>query len=243
MPYNLLLLPLLGGYLFIHFTYRFRFRAYGLDNYRLIFESAGFGIAALALSHLLTRLALNLAFLEGPIGFWKRIAPFPFSGSAFGALLLGLCSPFIVNRIWRRDVSSLSAISRYGNDLERLLHEAWTRKITVLITLSSRKVYVAWVTLSPNLKPSMPFVTILPTMSGYRDKDTLAVNYTTRYTEIYRKIEDGSDEVKSLTAKDFQMVVPTSSIISASPFSKLSPDHFAMPSEIAEPHRPSHAED
>lgn len=243
MPYNLLLLPLLGGYLFIHFTYRFRFRAYGLDNYRLLFESAGFGIAALALSHLLTRLALAAGFLEGPIRLWKRLAPFPFSGSAFGALLLGLLAPSVVNRIWNKDVSSLSAIGRYGNDLERLLHEAWTRKITVLITLSSRKVYVAWVTLSPSLKPSMPFVTILPTMSGYRDKDTLAVTYTTHYTEVYRKIEEVAGEVQGLTAKDFQMVVPTSSIVSASPFSKLPADHFALPAKSLPPGRSAHAED
>lgn len=243
MPYNLLLLPLLGGYLFIHFTYRFRFRAYGLDNYRLIFESAGFGIAALALSHLLTRLALSVDLLQRPISVWKQLAPFPFSGSAFGALLLGLTAPYLVNRIWKRDVSSLSAMARYGNDLERLLHEAWTRNITVLITLSSRKIYVAWVTLSPNLRPSMPFVTILPTASGYRDKDTLKVSYTTYYTEIYTKIEEGAAEVQGLTAKDFQLVVPTSSILSASPFSKLSPDHFASQSRAPQSNRPAHAED
>src|SRR4051812_48355583 len=41
MPSNLLLLlPLLGGYLFIHFCYRFYFRAQALDGHRLIFEAA-----------------------------------------------------------------------------------------------------------------------------------------------------------------------------------------------------------
>lgn len=59
MPFNLLLLPLLGGYFFIHLTYRFRFRAYGLDNYRLVFESAAVGLVALLVSHILTRIALQ----------------------------------------------------------------------------------------------------------------------------------------------------------------------------------------
>lgn len=245
MPYNLLLLPLLGGYLFIHFTYRFRFRAQGLENHRLIFESAGFGIAALVVSRLAAYLVDSADLLAEPIQRWKLFAPFSHSGSAAGAVLLGLTLPLVVNRFWDRETSSRLAIQTYGNDLERLLHGSWVKgeRGTILITLANRKVYVAWIVVSPNLKPSMPFVTILPTMSGYRDKDTLEVRYTTRYTEIYRKIDEASEDVAGLTARSFQVAIPTSSIVSASPFSKLPPENFIIPPDVAPADRPPHAED
>jgi hypothetical protein len=50
MPYNLLLLPLIGGFLFVHLTHFFRFGAQRLDGYRLLFQSAiaGIGLSAAA---------------------------------------------------------------------------------------------------------------------------------------------------------------------------------------------------
>lgn len=240
MPFNLLLLPLLGGYFFIHLTYRFRFRAYGLDNYRLIFESAAVGIGALIISYALTRIALAVDLLTKPILFWKAFAPFPYSGSTAGALILGLLSPLLLNRIWNRQASSRYAIHSSGNDLERMLQTAWEKREEgpVLITLASRKVYVAWITLSLNLKPSMPFVTILPTLSGYRDKDTLMVTYTTSYLPVYERLRE-----ENKSARAFELVIPTSSIVSASPFSDLPSEAFAMPAKISKPDRPAHAED
>lgn len=240
MPFNLLLLPLLGGYFFIHRTYLFRFRSYGLDNYRLIFESAAVGILALMVSHALTRLGLAVDGLAESIRLWKVFAPFPYSGSASGALILGLTLPSLVNRIWGKQESSRSAIHGYGNDLERMFHKAWEKGEAgpVLITLASRKVYVAWITLSPNLKPSMPFVTILPTMSGFRDKDNLMITYTTSYLPVYERLRK-----ENMSASAFELVIPTSSIVSASPFSDLPAEYFAMPAKVSEPDRPAHAED
>jgi hypothetical protein len=46
MPYNLLLLlPLIGGFLFVHLTHYFRFAAQRMDGYRLLFQSAIAGAA------------------------------------------------------------------------------------------------------------------------------------------------------------------------------------------------------
>src|SRR3954453_8329114 len=44
LPTNLLLLPLLGGFWFVHFCYLFKFRAQRLDGYRLLLESAFLGL-------------------------------------------------------------------------------------------------------------------------------------------------------------------------------------------------------
>ena len=58
MPYNLLLLPLLGGFLFFHLTHFFRFAAQRLDGYRLLFQSA---IAGTFLSILARLIVLAIA--------------------------------------------------------------------------------------------------------------------------------------------------------------------------------------
>lgn len=44
MPSNLLLLPFLAGYLFLHSFHFTKFRAQRLDGYRLLMESAAVGL-------------------------------------------------------------------------------------------------------------------------------------------------------------------------------------------------------
>ena len=55
---GLLLLPLLGGFLFFHLTHFFRFAAQRLDGYRLLFQSA---IAGTFLSILARLIVLAIA--------------------------------------------------------------------------------------------------------------------------------------------------------------------------------------
>lgn len=63
---------------------------------------------------------------------------------------------------------------------------------SVLISLSNRKVYVGQVVSlgEPNESEGMDQeISILPHISGYRDKDNLTVNFTTQYESIDTKVE------------------------------------------------------
>ncbi|EEB1830034.1 hypothetical protein DBA53_22190, partial [Salmonella enterica subsp. enterica serovar Typhimurium] len=63
---------------------------------------------------------------------------------------------------------------------------------SVLISLSNRKVYVGQVVSmgEPNESEGMDQeISILPHISGYRDKDNLTVNFTTQYENIDTKVE------------------------------------------------------
>ena len=217
MPFNLLLLPLLSGYLFTHLTYCTRFRAYGLSSYRLILNSALYGLGFAILAHFLTRLALNVDTLGPAIGVWKGFAPFPFSGSAVGSLGVAYAASLLVNQIQKKTKSSQAAINRHGDYLMKLLHGAQREKKTVMLTLSDRKVYVGYVVLDLNLKPEMPYVSILPTASGYREKDTLRVHLTVSYGDLYGEIAGGLRD--DVAIEDFEVLVPTSMIVSARIFS------------------------
>jgi hypothetical protein len=98
VPTNLLLLPLLGGYWFLHTLYYTRFRSQRLDGYRLLLESLIAGV----LFAVSGRLAVAILSLVPHVSrFWFAIAPrdVPFLGTACAAFLLGISLPYAMNQI------------------------------------------------------------------------------------------------------------------------------------------------
>lgn len=234
MPFDHLLLPLLGGYWFITHFNPLRFRAFGLSRYRLLFEAALYGFVALGISFLLTRLLIwsgdSLPVLGSVLAWWKTLVPFRYFGAAVGALLLGGLAPYWLNTWERWDPIKCGekAIRAHGDLLLELLYDAQRERRPVMLTLSSGKVYIGWITLSSNLSPDMPYVVVLPTLSGYRDPYTQVIRFTTSYTKIYQKIKEQEQHTsqstpgpsRRLTAKDFQVAMPMPDIRTATPYSR-----------------------
>jgi hypothetical protein len=61
-------------------------------------------------------------------------------------------------------------------------------------------------------------LTLLPTVSGFRQAETHRLTFTTDYTRVYQELisEDESRLVKGV--RDFEIVVPVAAIQSASSF-------------------------
>jgi hypothetical protein len=171
MPYNLLLLPLLGGFLFLHITHFFRFEAQRLDGYRLLLYSALCGVGLGVIARLIIILLSPIGPMVMPI--WNMFAPFPFAGT--NALALGLGPPLalLVNAFIDTEKAKDIEIRRHANSLAKLLHRAERETLPIAITLTNLKWYVGYVTESPNLSPSEIYFRILPLVSGYRDRETL----------------------------------------------------------------------
>ena len=236
MPSNLLLLlPLLGGYLFIHFCFRFYFRAQALDGHRLIFEAAVAGFALFLPCRILVFFLFTRTL--GLRDVWYELAGHvPFLSTLVLTLLSGPIAAFLWNLwegtlAWPRDRDDESpdlraflavgreralswAVRRWGNSLQVLLHEAAKRAIReyqlVCLTMKDRKAFVGWVTKSPNLRANDTYVSLVPLMSGYRDKDTLDLTFNVFYpTERY------FDESSGVIAADFVVALPVAEITSA----------------------------
>ncbi|HEY1948149.1 MAG TPA: hypothetical protein VGG97_14155 [Bryobacteraceae bacterium] len=124
MPYNLLLLPLIGGFLFVHLTHFFRFGAQRLDGYRLLFQSAIAGICLSAAARLID-LLIDLTPLGVPAHrLWIWFSPFSYSAVSALALLLGPVFALLVNLFINKERAKDIEIRRHGNSFTQLLHRA-----------------------------------------------------------------------------------------------------------------------
>jgi hypothetical protein len=206
MPYNLLLLPLMGGFLFFHLAHVFRFGAQRLDGYRLLFQSA---IAGTCLATLARLLVLAYAAF-GPAArsreVWHTFSPFAYSATSALALVLGPILAVILNLFIGKQEAKDIEIRRHGNSLMQLLHRAEREKLLISITLDSRKWYVGWVAELPSLDPQELYFRLLPFMSGYRDSQTLETFRTVFYQEVLQNREFDADEfVITLPLKDVKI--------------------------------------
>ena len=206
MPYNLLLLPLLGGFLFLHITHFTRFQAQRLDGYRLLLYSALCGTALGILGRIIV-LLLGLTPLGTSAGdVWWRFAPFGFSDTSAWGLALGPIIALVVNGFVNAEDAKDIEIRRHGNSLTKLLHRAERETRPISVTLTNLKWYVGYVTESPNLSPTETYFRILPVVSGYRDRETLETFRKTFYREVLADPDiDKNDLVITLPIADVRI--------------------------------------
>lgn len=205
MPEGLLLLPLLGGFAFLHLAHLFRFKAQRYDGYRLLLASACAGICLLALGRL-------MVLLWGAVpGFgpwagrtWHAFAPFAHSDACAWSFVLGpLLAVLAVNRIWGIEQAKNKQLeaSKRADAFTRLLHAAATESRLLSVTMESRKWYAGFVAEAPNLNPEEKYFRLLPIVSGYRDADTLETFRTVFYDEVL-EVADSADFVITLPIAD-----------------------------------------
>jgi hypothetical protein len=206
MPYNLLLLPLLGGFLFIHLAHYFRFAAQLADGYRLLFQAAIAGVV-LSIAARLTELLINLTPMGAPLqSYWNMFSPFPYSETSAISLLIGPFLAMVVNLFIDKEKAKNAEIRTRGNFFLKLLDQAANEMRLISLTLDSRKWYVGWVAETPNLDPREQYFKLLPLISGYRDKDTLETRRTVYYEAVLKDTTlDPNEFVLTLPLKDVKI--------------------------------------
>jgi hypothetical protein len=206
MPYNLLLLPLIGGFLFVHLSHYFRFAAQRMDGYRLLFQAAIAGVL-LSIFGRLADVLIGLTPLGPPLQkIWYVFSPFPFSATSAISLLLGPVFALLLNLFIGKEKAKDLEIKAHGNSLAKLLHRAEKEKRLISVTLDSRKWYVGWVAESPNLDPLEQYFKMLPFISGYRDKDALEPRRTVYYEAVLKDTTlDRTEFVITLPLKDVKI--------------------------------------
>lgn len=199
MPFNLLLIPLLGGFIFVRYWNRTRYHAIRAEKERLLFLASIAGFIALIFAFLISSIA-GAFFPCSPehlcIPVWWRIhVPFEYSGIAFSAFCISALLWFPLNLIWDRGGEVNRVIQEDADPLEILLKRAQDRNMTVSLTMKNGKVYVGFVTHTFNPASPTRSISIYPTKSGYRDETTKEVVFTINYAATQLAIDKDIDSL------------------------------------------------
>ena len=189
MPYNLLLLPLMGGFLFLHVSHLHRYRAQRLENYRLLFESAVVGTVLLTVARFLIVVGTYTPAAHWLAYWWGVYSPFANGDTAAMALLLGPLSAWWLNLRISKLEAKRRAVAKHGDLLLKLLSAAEQRDQMISVTLANSKWYVGFVRDSPSLDPQERYFQVLPVMSGYRKRDTLETVPIVFYDDALRAVQ------------------------------------------------------
>jgi hypothetical protein len=81
---------------------------------------------------------------------------------------------------------------------------------------------------APNPTDQSKSLRLLPLLSGYRNKDTQTVTFTTDYLKVLEKISQDGAGLDHLDSEDFEVVLPGKEISSAHLFDLVAYEHFGL---------------
>ena len=194
MPFNLLLLPLLGGYILLSRWYPTRFLVLRSQGHRLILYSSVVGVILALVASLFCScwLYVHDVSFQAVQKLWYGVVPFPHSGKAALAFLFGILSP-LLNLFSSKERAIDRAIHYRGDALELLIYRAFKAKKMVAFTMKNGRVYVGNIIKPPNPILATQSVSLLPQISGFRDSDTREYVFTADYRPTYHTIREETD--------------------------------------------------
>lgn len=236
---DIILIPLLGGYIFlITFNYT-KFKHKRIEKNRLVYNSllvafilTGFVyiVDYLVFKHNSYRLDF-LCFQSNPISFYRNCIStkiddvFHFSRPGFKqalvVLIISCPLALLLNKIkyFHLDFSFDYTLNKWGNEYEKLiwntLGESNDLDKLLMLTTKGNKVYIGQVT-----KLSEPIenthLRILPSLSGYREKESQKLVITTSYLPIIEKAVQ--DNIADKLDNKLGVIIPISEIVLLSRF-------------------------
>lgn len=230
MPYNVLLIPLIGGYYFLSNFDLFKYKYQRVSSQRLILNSALAGIFVGTISFV-----FRIGFEKScPLifGHVSQILSQVYTGSQryIWTMLLGLMivialthlSNLIIRKIPQiKGLPIRKAIKNYGNELEQLCLGSIDKGFALQITLKNDKVYVGFIDEAP-IPSKTNYLLFTPLYSGYRDALTKRLTLNTSYQPVIDSlVADDLAEKRSI----MNIVIKQDEILTMSPHD---PDVFIL---------------
>lgn len=156
-----------------------------------------------------------------------NFSPWFMVAESYSVVLTLLVTPLLAlacAEIYNKVVSEDKKVQLFFNamcidDFDAVLLEAIESFEPVAISMENRKIYVGYVytTLEPGVSNS--HLTILPFLSGFRDKDTLKFNISARYEVVIEGLRALAENGDGGELSRYTLAVPRSRIISLHLFS------------------------
>jgi len=137
MPFNILLLPLLGGFIFVRYWNRTKYHAIRADKERILLLASTAGVISLAIAFGFKSAGAWLFpcsdFPRLPCfpTIWYRLAPFPYSAVSVFAFLLGATLWVPLNKgvfSWTRGLAKPEFWASIGPSIRRVFSGGWLEK-------------------------------------------------------------------------------------------------------------------
>lgn len=221
MPYNILLIPLIGGYYFLSNFVFFRFKYQRVSSHRLLLNAA---------------LAGNFIGFFSFISkfFFQIIAPNPYKNLSsllatlfhsspryLWTMVFGLFLTITVTHLgnWFINIVPLwkelpirNAIKNYGDELEQLCLDSILHGFALQVTLKNDKIYIGFVEEAP-IPSKTNYLLLRPLYSGFRDPKTKKMELNTSYGPIIDSLVGELDDKKSI----MNVVIKQDEILTLSP--------------------------
>ena len=208
MGLGLLLIPALGGYLFITRFNGTRDRATSAGGYHVVFRSAVAGAVLFAMSHLLA--VFIEWFMPQVVRLWQVAFPIEYSGTAVASVMLGWGLPLAVNPFVNRLDARRQTALESGDHIGLVVDEAIENAKFIEVSLSSGKCYVGVPLARTFLARADGDLVLIPIFSGHRDNGTRELKLTVNYAPVLR-----SELRRNTALEDFRVAVPTRKVLSA----------------------------
>jgi len=224
----LLLLPVVGGYLFARTWNVTRYATAREDGHRLYFRAAFYAVVLFTISNQL-RILLLLYFpwyrdfekalygvLEQLLKDVDKPYQIPLAIASVYAMFIAVPLGALLNIVCWKAPFLRKAVLR--DDFERLLHDAVRRTVPIAVTMENRKVYVGFVLRTFDPMHARKSLALLPLVSGFRSENDGRLQVTTKYTDLYggQPPHDGARRLapplQHLTIQDFEIVLPVDKI-------------------------------
>lgn len=236
---DLMLLPLLGGYVFLITFNLTKYSHKRIEKNRLLYDSLLVAFILLSIVYILDYTCIKYngyAFKIGcnqmePVNYYRSYVStviqditifnsYGFKQSLF-AFLIAYPMAILLNKVkyFNENFSFDYAVNKYGTEFEKIIWEALGEHQDIdkllMITTKGGKVYIGHI-----IKFSEPignaYIKIIPTFSGYRSKEDHNLVITTDYTKIITDAVENGEMAKRLTK--IGVVVPMSEIMFISRF-------------------------
>jgi len=199
MPFNVLILPLLGGYIFVRFWHHTKIHIMRSDKDRLLIRASIIGLFTLMFAyaaHLFFAWLFPCSSYEICVSqLWREKIPFEFSDISFTAFLFGAFGWIPLNLFYSEQEEIDRAIREDADPFELLLKRSQDETIAILITMTNHKVYICHVTHQFNPVTPTSYIGLFPLKSGYRDPVTKELHITLNYSKIYSQIGEELDSI------------------------------------------------
>ena len=215
MDFSLPLVAVLAGYVFLTRFNGTRYRAARSSGYHVFFQSAFWGILLFALSYaglfLLYEITPRKALL------WADLLPDVVWDAVVASVILGILLPYALRPFSNENEAAMQAAKDSGDAIELLVAESFDNQRTVEITMRTGKSYVGLATEMPIALEGAADVSLVPMVSGYRNRETQELQLTQHYAPVLVEAMAGQSDVNF---EDFRVVISFQEIVSARLFER-----------------------